>query len=106
MQFRVADQRQVYSGNQLRRVIARGAFLDSCCDHLALVYPGPRENPVGPTGDTGFHRIRLDPQSVRTQELLREMEQEMGHLATIDAVTTARQDFHGPLFQERMKRYE
>jgi hypothetical protein len=57
--------------------------------------------------DTGFPRIRLDPKSVRTQKFLREaMEHEMCHVATVDAITKARGDFHGPLFQTCMQRYE
>ena len=57
--------------------------------------------------DTGFPRIRLDPKSVRTENFLREaMEHEMCHVATADAATTARQDLHGPLFQECMQRYQ
>jgi hypothetical protein len=56
--------------------------------------------------DTGFPRIRLDPNSVRSEEFLREaMEHEMCHVATVDAATKAHRDFHGPLFQTCMRRY-
>jgi len=56
--------------------------------------------------DTGFPRIRLDPKSVHTEKFLRQaMEHEMCHVATVDAVTKARQDAHGPLFQACMQRY-
>jgi hypothetical protein len=57
--------------------------------------------------DTGFPRIRLDPRSVRSEKFLHEaMEHEMCHVATVDAVTKAHQDSHGPLFQACMQRYE
>src|SRR6202041_3356548 len=43
--------------------------------------------------DTGFPRIRLDPAGVRSGSFLRE-------------AMKAHQDFHGPLFQACMQRYE
>jgi hypothetical protein len=58
-------------------------------------------------GDTGFPRIRLDPNSIRSEMFLHEeMEHEMCRVATVDAATKARQDFHRPPVQACLQRYQ
>jgi len=57
--------------------------------------------------DSGRPAIRFDNERVRTEKALRRlMQHEMCHVAVIDAATKLRQDSHGPLWQECMKRFE
>jgi SprT-like family len=57
--------------------------------------------------DSGRPAIRIDNERVRTENSLRLlMQHEMCHVAVIDAATKLRQDSHGPLWRECMKRFE
>ena len=57
--------------------------------------------------DSGRPAIRFDNERVRTEKGLRRlMQHEMCHVAVIDAATKLRQESHGPLWQECMKRFE
>lgn len=115
LQARAIEAQQVHNADLplLYSQINRQYFSDQLPDYVSVSWADLVANKdctscAGMTDwDTGFLRIRLDPTSVRSEKFLREaMEHEMCHVATVDAATKAHQDFHGPLFQACMLRYE